>query len=80
MVLLFHTNTGHCFPVSFLDLKGLHAYQFGIDPRSNWQTIPKIKDDKQSLSIIHDSKYTLNFRIIDNMCKYYVHLLLGKEI
>ena len=80
----FHTNTCHCFPFSFWDLKGLYPYQFGIvnntDPRANWQTIPKIKDDEQSLSIIPDAKYTFNFSIIDNMCKYYAHLLLGKEI
>ena len=66
------------------DLKGLHAYQFGIvnntDPRANWQLIPEIKNDEQSLSIIPDAKYTFNFSIIDNTCKYYVHLLLGKEI
>ena len=40
----------------------------------------KNKDDQQSLQIIRNAKYTFNFSIIDNTCKYYVHLLLGKEI
>ena len=78
--MIFFTPTPVSFPISFWELKGLHAYQFFIHPRSNWQTIPKVKDDKQSLSIIPDVKYTLNVSVIDNKCKYYVLLLLGKHI